>query len=190
MERSRGLLRNGPAVWAGHLPAAPVVHQEYEGPVYLPVVDFYKPHQVWDFSPYGPSVTDRVCRGNCYYGGLPSSEILQHLIEDLHDADCNVVYDRDEGGADTPWTNVLAAAFAAALFPETRDEWLGWMPTVRLFAKNGAKMNRRTVHQVVAHMQRIRMNMLDGERAYDALQSVLGGDEELALRQLRGELTL
>lgn len=30
-----------------------------------------------------PSVIDRVCRGNCYYGGLPSSEILQHLIEDL-----------------------------------------------------------------------------------------------------------
>lgn len=83
MKRSRGLLSNGPDVWAGHLPAAPVVHQEYEGPVYVPVVDFYKPHQVWDFSPYGPSAIDRVCRGNCYYGGLPSSEILQHLIEDL-----------------------------------------------------------------------------------------------------------
>lgn len=98
MERSRGLLSNrlGPPsqyphvatpyirreVWAGHLPAAPVVHQEYEGPVYFPVVDFYKPHQVWDF-PYGPSVIDRVCRGNCCYGGLPSSETLQHLIEDL-----------------------------------------------------------------------------------------------------------
>lgn len=33
--------------------------------------------------PHEPSVIDRVCRGNCYYGGLPSSEILQHLIEDL-----------------------------------------------------------------------------------------------------------
>lgn len=60
-----------------------MVHQEYEGPVHLPVVDFYKPHQVWDFSPYGRSVIGRACRGNCYYGSLPSSKILQHLIEDL-----------------------------------------------------------------------------------------------------------
>lgn len=30
MEMSRGLLGNGPEVGAGHLPAAPVVHQEYE----------------------------------------------------------------------------------------------------------------------------------------------------------------
>lgn len=72
-----------PEFWAGHLPAAPVVHQEYEGPVYLLVVDFYKPHQVWDFSPYKPSFIDRVCRGNWYHSGLPSSGILQHLIEDL-----------------------------------------------------------------------------------------------------------
>ncbi|KAK7712124.1 hypothetical protein SLS63_012493 [Diaporthe eres] len=122
------------------------------------------------------------------FGHPPRPEMFNCLFE--HGADCNVVYDRDEGGADTPWTNVLAAAFAAALFPETRDEWFGWMPTVRLFVKNGAKMNRRTVHQVVARMQRIRVNMLDGERAYAALQSVLGGDEELALRQLRGEVTV
>lgn len=54
-----------PEVWAGYLPAGPVVHQEYGGPV------------------YEPSLIDRVCRGYCYYGGLPSSEILQHLIEDL-----------------------------------------------------------------------------------------------------------
>lgn len=47
MARSRGLLSNGPVVWASHLPAAPVVHQEYEGPVCLPVVDFYKPYQAW-----------------------------------------------------------------------------------------------------------------------------------------------
>lgn len=72
-----------PEVWADHLPAAPVVHQEYGGPVCSPVVDFYKPHQVWDFSPYEPSVIDKVCRDSCYYGSLPSSEILQHLIEDL-----------------------------------------------------------------------------------------------------------
>lgn len=105
MQRSRGLLGNRPGppslypqvakvtvvpapnirpeVWAGHLPAAPVVHQEYEGLLYLPAVDFYKPQQVCDFSSYEPSVIDRVCRGICFYGGLPSSEILQHLIEDL-----------------------------------------------------------------------------------------------------------
>lgn len=105
MQRSRGLLSNRPGppsqypqvatvnavpapnirpeVWAGHLPAAPVVHQEYEGPVCFPVVDFYKPHKVWDFSPYESGVIDRACRRNCCYGGLPSSEILQHLIEDL-----------------------------------------------------------------------------------------------------------
>lgn len=44
--RSRGLPSNGPEAWAGHLPAAPAVHQEYERPVHLPVVDFYKRHQV------------------------------------------------------------------------------------------------------------------------------------------------
>lgn len=72
-----------PEVWAVHLPAAPVVYQEYKGPVYLPVVDFFTRHKVWGFSPHEPSVIDRFCRGNCYYGSLPSSEILQHLIEDL-----------------------------------------------------------------------------------------------------------
>lgn len=122
------------------------------------------------------------------FGHPPKAEMFKCLFD--HGADCNVVYDRDEGGVDTPWTNVMAAAFAAALFPETRDEWFGWMPTVRLFAENGAKLSRRTVHQVVARMQRIRVNMLDGERAYGALQSVLNGDEELALRQLRGEATV
>lgn len=122
------------------------------------------------------------------FGHPPKAEMFKCLFE--HDADCNVVYDRDEGGVDTPWTNVLAAAFAAALYPETRDEWFGWMPTVRLFVENGAKVSRRTVHQVVARMQRIRMNMLDGEQAYGALRSVLDGDEELALRQLRGEATV
>lgn len=114
--------------------------------------------------------------------------MLKCLFE--HGADCNVVYDRDEGGVDTPWTNVLAAAFAAALYPETRDEWFGWMPTVLLFVENGAKVSRRTVYQVVARMQRIRMNILDEERAYEALQSVLGGDEELASRRSRGEATV
>lgn len=121
------------------------------------------------------------------FGHPPKAEMFKCLFE--HGADCNVVYGRDEGGVDTPWTNVLAAAFAAALFPEIRDEWFGWMPIVRLFVENGAKVSRRTVHQVVARMQRIRVNMLDGERAYGALQSVLDGDEELALRQLRGEMT-
>lgn len=122
------------------------------------------------------------------FGHPPRADMFKCLFE--HGADCNVVYDRDEGGVDTPWTNVLAAAFAAALFPETPDEWFGWMPTVRLFVENGGKVNRRTVHQVVARMQRIRVNMLDGDRAYGALQSVLDGNEGLALRQLRGEVML
>ncbi|KAK2599878.1 hypothetical protein N8I77_011598 [Diaporthe amygdali] len=118
------------------------------------------------------------------FGHPPRADVFKCLFE--HGADCNVVYDGDEGGKRTPWTNILDATFVAAVFPETPDEWFGWMPTVRLFVENGAKVSRRTIYQAVERMPRIRVNTLNGGRAYSALQSVLDGNEELALQKLRG----
>lgn len=122
------------------------------------------------------------------FGHPPRVDVFQCLFD--HGADCNVVCDDTYDGTGTPWTIVLEAVFAAALFPEKWDEWYGWMPIVRLFVENGAKVSRRTVYQVVAHMQRIRLNMLDVDRAYAALLSVLDGKEELGLRQLRAEVAV
>jgi hypothetical protein len=60
-----------PEVQAGHSAAGLAEEQECKVP------------QVWDISPYEPSAIGRVCRENSYYGCLPSSETLQHLIEEL-----------------------------------------------------------------------------------------------------------
>lgn len=61
-----------------------VEKQEDKGQLQLPPVHVCRPDQVWDFfSPYNPDAIGRVCRENCYYVCVPSSEILQHLIEDM-----------------------------------------------------------------------------------------------------------
>ncbi|KAL1873205.1 hypothetical protein Daus18300_004025 [Diaporthe australafricana] len=118
------------------------------------------------------------------FGHSPRVDMFKCLFE--HGADCNVVCGDTCGVMGTPWTIFLEATFVAGLVPETWGEWYKWMPTLRLFMEHGAKASRRTAYEVVEHMQRIRTNTLDGEQAYSVLRSVLDGNEELALLQLRG----